>query len=308
MSRSKFHEWFGSRARSGHLSTKRTGRPRPLVRALRFEPLEDRRLLAIMNLSVEINEFVEIDEPDGIIGDHEYYAEVTIGNNPTQRGLVQPGERRAFQLGTFTEAINTADGPVRVVIHIFDHDAASPDDEMDVNPLPGKRGELVLFVNPHTGGLTNVTNENGRPFPDPDIPGLQGVSPGRFFSTGRDDFDPGTVYFDIQLGGPNVDSDSDGDGLLDIWEIWGIDATLPRRRASLSRQPDLRLPGSNPDHKDLYVEVDAMLGLAPDPSALDLVVQAFAAVPNALVNNPDGLRGVSLHPEEPLSGGPGFGD
>jgi hypothetical protein len=50
--------------------------------------------------------------------------------------------------------------------------------------------------------------------------------------------------------------------------------------------------GADPDHKDLFVEIDAMAGLAPAQAALNDVVTAFAAAP---VSNPDGVSGIDLH-------------
>ncbi len=84
--------------------------------------------------------------------------------------------------------------------------------------------------------------------------------------------------------------DSDGDGLLDLWETQGLDING-------DGTVDLNLPamGADPMHKDVFVEVDAMTGRAPSLATLNRVVQAFAAVPNNLVNNPDGQNGINLH-------------
>jgi uncharacterized membrane protein len=81
--------------------------------------------------------------------------------------------------------------------------------------------------------------------------------------------------------------DSDGDGLKDHWEITGIpyinDAGQARR---------LILPGANPGHKDLYLEIDCMSSVSISQEAIDLVIAAFAAAPLA---NPNGVNGVTLH-------------
>lgn len=96
--------------------------------------------------------------------------------------------------------------------------------------------------------------------------------------------------------------DTDADGLADTWETTGIDPNDDGKTHYL-------LPGSNPDHKDVYVEVDAMKGLAPISDAslgallgnlqtgtdLDHVVAAFLKAPQALVQNPDGADGIDLH-------------
>jgi Ca2+-binding RTX toxin-like protein len=92
------------------------------------------------------------------------------------------------------------------------------------------------------------------------------------------------------FGGGEELLDTDGDGLLDSWETNGIDVDG-------DGQPDLDLAalGARWDHKDLFVEVDSMAGLAPSEATLNLVKGAFAAAPNSLVNNPDGQDGVTLH-------------
>jgi CSLREA domain-containing protein len=81
--------------------------------------------------------------------------------------------------------------------------------------------------------------------------------------------------------------DTDGDGLADKWESRGIDVNE-------DGTVDLQL-NSDPNHKDVFVEVDAMSGRAPTQATLNRVVDAFAAAPNSLVNNPDGADGVTLH-------------
>jgi hypothetical protein len=85
------------------------------------------------------------------------------------------------------------------------------------------------------------------------------------------------------------DNDQDQDGLLDTWEIaggvdWDEDGQI-----------DLPLPGANPRHRDLYVEVDAMIGRRPSDAALQAVKNAFRRAP---VSNPDGTNGINLHIEK----------
>ncbi|MBN9522783.1 VCBS repeat-containing protein [bacterium] len=71
---------------------------------------------------------------------------------------------------------------------------------------------------------------------------------------------------------PASNRDTDGDGLLDSWETSGIDANG-------DGTIDLDLPalGADPNVPDVFVEVDAMVGLAPAQAALDRVAAAFAA-------------------------------
>ena len=88
-------------------------------------------------------------------------------------------------------------------------------------------------------------------------------------------------------------SDTDGDGLLDQWESVGIDADG-------DGSVDLHLEAppfdADPNHKDIFVEVDHMDAgdhdHAPAPGALQDVIDAFDLAP---VPNPDGVDGITLH-------------
>jgi len=93
---------------------------------------------------------------------------------------------------------------------------------------------------------------------------------------------------------PSCDSgskqDTDGDGLLDIWETSGY-------ISSNGEVVDLPAMGADPLKKDLFIEVDYMANengqsFKPSTAALKLVIDAFA---NAPVDNPDGTTGITLH-------------
>ncbi|MBL0869573.1 MAG: hypothetical protein IBJ18_03235 [Phycisphaerales bacterium] len=90
--------------------------------------------------------------------------------------------------------------------------------------------------------------------------------------------------------GPTPSPDTDGDGLLDSWEQNGLDINC-------DGVIDLDLPalGAHWQRKDIFVEVDSMIGRAPSQATLNRVIEAFAAAPNALVNNPNGADGINLH-------------
>ncbi|MBI1741614.1 DUF11 domain-containing protein [Candidatus Acetothermia bacterium] len=85
--------------------------------------------------------------------------------------------------------------------------------------------------------------------------------------------------------------DTDGDGLPDDWEKNGLDING-------DGIIDLDLPalGADPNHKDIFVEIDYMQAAdhshKPDPDALNDVIKAFADAP---VANPDGKGGIKLH-------------
>ncbi len=96
----------------------------------------------------------------------------------------------------------------------------------------------------------------------------------------------GAVGFDVTLGLTPA-PDSDGDGLPDAWETDGIDVD-----GDGAIDLDLPTMGADPQHKDIFLELDAMAGHGIDQSAIDDVVQAFADAP---VSNPDGTDGITLH-------------
>lgn len=78
--------------------------------------------------------------------------------------------------------------------------------------------------------------------------------------------------------------DADGDGLLNTWEVNGIDVNN-------DGVIDFRLPGADPNHKNLYVEADYMQFHKPIDMALEDVRTAFSSAP---VSNPDGSTGIIL--------------
>ncbi len=89
-----------------------------------------------------------------------------------------------------------------------------------------------------------------------------------------------------------TDADSDGDGLLDSWEQFGIDVD---RNGTI----DVPLPtyGADPNHKDLFLEFDwTRAALRPDQSAIRALKTAFRAAPLDVggIANPDGRSGVRV--------------
>lgn len=120
---------------------------------------------------------------------------------------------------------------------------------------------------------------------------------------------PGSSFNSFYL---KVNADRDGDGLLDWWELSGIDAN-----GDGTIDFDLAARGAKVDHKDLFVEIDYMTaanhthdprtlpsGTALQTPSIDFVVTAFASAP---VTNPDGTNGITLHatidesiPEQPI--------
>ena len=86
-------------------------------------------------------------------------------------------------------------------------------------------------------------------------------------------------------GTPTGTVDSDGDGLLDTWETDGIDGDG-------DGTPDFFLDGADPQHIDIFVEVDYMQFHNLTQTVVDNLVQSFA---NAPVSNLDNVDGITLH-------------
>lgn len=85
----------------------------------------------------------------------------------------------------------------------------------------------------------------------------------------------------------DVKVDTDGDGLPDDWETNGYSLN--------GNFVDLPTLGADPNHKDIFVEIDYMENghsHLPNPTSISTIVASFA---NAPVSNPDGINGINLH-------------
>lgn len=108
---------------------------------------------------------------------------------------------------------------------------------------------------------------------------------------------PGGVDFDqdgltdaeeARIGTDPMNPDTDGDALLDGWEIQTVNGI------------DLRALGASPLRKDIFVEMDYMVrraqnatvDLRPTEEEKRRIRASFAAAP---VSNPDGTSGISIH-------------
>ncbi|MBC2712319.1 MAG: DUF4114 domain-containing protein [Desulfosarcina sp.] len=128
---------------------------------------------------------------------------------------------------------------------------------------------------------------------DPDVGGRV------FLLEWEDQYDLGDEDFNDLIAVVRVVQDTDGDGLWDDWEKFGIDTNG-------DGTVDYTIPGANLNHKDIYIEIDYMdCNVAggdcaagdnhshqPKADAIAEVVQAFADAP---VPNPDGNTGITLH-------------
>jgi hypothetical protein len=92
-------------------------------------------------------------------------------------------------------------------------------------------------------------------------------------------------------------TDTDGDGLLDCWETSGIDfdgdGTVDLQLYDVNGDGTIQpSEDADPNHKDIYLEIDWMALHQPNATAVQNVINAFA---NAPVSNPDGTTGIRLH-------------
>ena len=81
--------------------------------------------------------------------------------------------------------------------------------------------------------------------------------------------------------------DIDGDGIPNIWEMKGYDADGDGKI-----DVDFPALGADPNHKDIFVEMDYMPGLLPSEEELDRITKIYADLP---MRNPDGTTGVNIH-------------
>lgn len=81
--------------------------------------------------------------------------------------------------------------------------------------------------------------------------------------------------------------DIDGDGIPNTWEMKGYDADGDGKI-----DVDFPAMGADPNHKDIFVEMDYMAGLLPSEDELDRITKIYADLP---LRNPDGTTGVNIH-------------
>lgn len=138
----------------------------------------------------------------------------------------------------------------------------------DYNPSHFGEGELWSKV------FSVTTNDSGNVSFIDSIQIVIGAPP-RFITATATDAQGNTSEFSQAL----CTFDSDGDGILDSWETpgWGIDVN-----SDGIIDLDLAALGASPNKKDIFVEWDAMSGMAPLDATLPKVVNAFAISPDSI--------------------------
>jgi uncharacterized repeat protein (TIGR01451 family) len=88
-------------------------------------------------------------------------------------------------------------------------------------------------------------------------------------------------------------ADQDGDGLLDVWEQSGVDPDCDPANGVAVNLPAM---GANPNHKDLFLEVDWLPGAELTRASVQAIKEAFGRAPkdSGGIANPDGKDGINL--------------
>ncbi len=167
----------------------------------------------------------------------------------------------------FSRQADVSHNVVSIHVELWDQDDLSADDQINITSLPNKSQDITV-------NLSNCTWQGSG--------GLSGFINTQSSSTGNGK-DSAQLYFTITTSAPGC-ADSDGDGLLDIWETGGVNGV------------NLPAMGADPNKIDLYLQLDFLLAAnhthQPLQLAIQQVVQAFA---NAPVINADGSTGIQLH-------------
>ncbi|WP_405891542.1 DUF11 domain-containing protein [Streptomyces sp. NBC_00133] len=192
-----------------------------------------------------------------------------------------------------TATVDTSHNPVDIQMQLWDQDDLSQDDPIRWTNSGSADLNLRFDLNTCTFTGGGLTSQQGA-----DVPTLAGESEGSGEDSARGYFTI-TTPFCVGL----ADSvDSDGDGIMNTWEVPGKGLDFDK-----DGTPDLPLGdaayGAVPYRKDLFVEADYMAADKPQPGALTDVVNAFAKAPVDEYPDPADAtktkyRGINLHTVE----------
>ncbi|HCY77720.1 MAG TPA: hypothetical protein DHV28_17550 [Ignavibacteriales bacterium] len=146
---------------------------------------------------------------------------------------------------------------------------------------PSHFGEGQFFMD----SMIVTTDDSGWAFINKNI--NQSVSDTQFVTAIAFDGEGNTSEFSRAL----CLKDSDGDGIYDCWESDGDGIDV---NADGIIDLNLYFKGARPDRKDIFVELDYMMGFRPFNSTLERVRKAFAKVPYRYVDNPNEMDGINL--------------
>jgi PKD repeat protein len=221
-------------------------------------------------ITVIIIELRAIDtmDPIGSLSASDFYAKVSIDGVTLADSAVWSNDNDIYPKWSFSRSVSKTSVPIHV--EIWDSDWPLTDDHVDIDKDSNDRDIDILF--------------------DSTIQSISGDVTFGYSQGGEGDGNRAEIWFHVGLD----NGDKDGDGLFDGWETNGI-------HMNDDGVVDLALPslGANPDHKDLFIEIDWMEDSAhshtPMLGVSDAVIAAFA---NAPIANPDGTTGINLHIDE----------
>ncbi|QBJ25608.1 DUF11 domain-containing protein [Haematobacter massiliensis] len=201
----------------------------------------------------------------------DFYARVFINGVQTDTPRADDDQQKIQPFWTVTGVVDdSVASTVPIAIQIWDHDSTSGDDIADSSPRYD-HNNLDLVLDLATGRWSGDTTTS--------------CATGDGVDTDDDDYYPVRVCFDIST--LSASGDADGDGLLDSWESFGFDADG-------DGTIDVNLPamGANPQHQDIFLELDYETGREPTRDGINAMKRAFAVAPRL---NPDGTTGINLH-------------
>lgn len=219
---------------------------------------------AQIRVTVTIVEVRAIDSMDPMGDDADFYARVSIdGQSLPDTSVYSEDNNDIYPEWTFSRLVSKEKVPIH--IEIWDSDLVF-DDQVDIDHDSGD-SDLDLVFDVSSQSISG------------DV--IYG------YSRGEGDSNRAEIWFNIGLD----TGDKDGDGLFDSWETNGI-------HMDDDGNVDLDLPslGADPEHKDLFIEIDWMQDQThshrPSDWTVNTVRQAFEDAP---VTNPDGNTGITLH-------------
>ena len=196
----------------------------------------------------------------------------TVDDHPDDDNKIKP------EWGCTAIVAGGPDTTVEIKIEVYDEDTIG-DDELDLS-IDHKQLGLAMLFEPRTSKLTII----GDPTWAPGKCAMGRITRSGFGGGGGE---PAEIIFSVTASAASApDGDSDGDGLLDAWELCGLDSNG-------DSNPDVALPamGADPARKDLFAEIDWMtaLGVAGAHSHepwLPAMIDAFNELARAPVTNP----------------------
>mgnify|MGYP005848548409 FL=1 len=217
--------------------------------------------------------------------EQDFFVRVSIGDTDfSSRDDAGDDDDHIQPKWAFTHpAVDAAATTLPIYINLWDMDGPQwfdPDDRVDIHPDADK--SLLSIILDVTTGEWSV--DVGAPGPADDPPfGHPGVW------RGANGTDCAEIAFDIST--TDIDADTDGDGLLDNWEQFGLDTD-----GDGAVDVDLPAMGARTDHMDIFVEVDWMQAAGHSHEPWQAAwIPVWHAFDDAPVRNPDGTTGIKLH-------------